>query len=199
MQGQSWQAVCVRQIGCSLLVVAIAFDWVARPGSAQGESVIAPMVTLADGSKTQKGAKEQDGKWVLPDGTITYHIRSNGGLDWYTYSGFKRYNDVGGCAACHGPSAHGSNYGPELVNALKTMNYARFVDMVAQGHVGKKPKGDFVMPDLGSNKSVMCYIDDIYAYLRARSQGALSAVRPDAKLRDPKPEQAKAFEKKCLE
>jgi len=198
VQGQSGQAVRVRQLGFSFLSAAIALEGAAVLGKAEAAPEVAPMVTLGDGSKTQEGAKEQEGKWVLPDGAITYHVKANGGLDWYTYSGFKRYNDLGGCAACHGPSAHGSNYGPELVNALRTMDYARFVDMVAQ-HVRKKPKGDFVMPDLGSNKSVMCYIGDIYTYLRARSQGALSAMRPVSRLQAPKPEQAKAFETKCLE
>jgi methanol metabolism-related c-type cytochrome len=194
----SKQAARLRQIGYSLLVL-IAFCGPRLSAKSEAAPEIAPMVTLADGSKTQDGAKEQDGKWMLPDGTITYHVKPNGGLDWYTHSGFNRYNDVGGCAACHGPSAHGSNYGPELVNALKTMDYSAFVDMVARGHLRKQAETEFVMPDLGSNKGVMCHIEDIYAYLRARSQGAVSARRPDGRLRDPKPEQAKVFEKKCLE
>lgn len=75
MQGQSGHAECVRRIGLSVLAGAIILDWAARPERAEAAPEIAPMVTLADGSKAQEGAKEQDGKWVLPDGTITYHVK----------------------------------------------------------------------------------------------------------------------------
>jgi len=44
----------------------------------------------------------------------------------------------------------------------------------------------------------MCFIEDIYAYLRARSQGAVNEFRPNARTRDPKPEQAKVYEKECF-
>jgi hypothetical protein len=55
------------------------------------------------------------------------------------------------------------------------------------------------MPALGDNKNVMCYIEDIYVYLRARSQDAVGVYRPNARTRDPKPEQAKIYEKECFE
>jgi hypothetical protein len=31
------------------------------------------------------------------------------------------------------------------------------------------------MPAFGTNPNVMCYLDDIYAYLRARSDGVIGA------------------------
>ena len=34
------------------------------------------------------------------------------------------------------------------------------------------------MPSFGENKNVMCYINPIYIYLRARSDGALGRERP---------------------
>jgi len=135
---------------------------------------------------------------VLPDGTITYRVKKDGGLDWYTYSGFKRYHDVGGCTQCHDPAGMGSTYAPELVKSLKNMDYATFLDIVASGRVVKKGGGESVMPALGENKNVMCYIEDIYAYLRGRSQGAVNEFRPNARARDPKPEQAKVYEKECF-
>jgi hypothetical protein len=36
----------------------------------------------------------------------------------------------------------------------------------------------FVMPALGVNPNVVCYLDDIYAYLKARSDGAIGRGRP---------------------
>jgi len=44
---------------------------------------------------------------------------------------------------------------------------------------------DSVMPFFGKNKNVACYFDDIYVYLRARSNGAVGRGRP-AK-HEPKP------------
>jgi methanol metabolism-related c-type cytochrome len=156
------------------------------------------MVTLPDGSKTQEGAKDEDGKWVLPDGTITYHVKKDGGLDWYAYSGFKRYHDVGGCTQCHGPAGKGSTFGPALVESLKNMDYATFLDIVAKGRIRKQGDAESVMPPLGDNKNVMCFIEDIYAYLRGRAQGAVNESRPSARARDPKPEQAKVYDKECF-
>ncbi len=157
------------------------------------------MVTLPDGSKTQEGATEANGKWVLPDGTISYRVKKDGGLDWYTYSGFKRYHDVGGCQQCHGPAGQGSTYAPALVDSLETMDFATFLGIVASGRIRMQGDTEYVMPALGDNKNVMCYIEDIYAYLRARSQDAVGVYRPNARVRDPKPEQAKVYEKECFQ
>ncbi len=187
------------RISFSLFVAAIAFGGLSLSARAEDLPEIPPMVMLPDGSKTQKGAKDEDGKWVLPDGTISYHVKKDGGLDWYTYSGFKRYHDAGGCTQCHGPAGKGSTFGPELVEWLKNKDYATFQDIVADGRIIRKPGGGkSVMPALRGNKNVMCFLEDIYAYLRGRSQGAMNELRPSARARDPKPEQAKVFENECF-
>jgi hypothetical protein len=53
-----------------------------------------------------------------------------------------------------------------------------------------------VMPAFGNNPNVMCYVDDLYVYLRARGQGELPRGRP-AK-RAEKPEAATQEEQACL-
>ncbi len=188
----------MRQISFSLLVAAIAFGGLNLSARAEDSPEIPPVVTLPDGSKTQKGAKDEEGKWVLPDGTITYRVKKDGGLDWYAYSGFKRYHDVGGCTQCHGPAGKGSTFGPALVKSLKKLDYATFLDIVAKGRIRKQGDTESVMPALGDNKNIMCYIEDIYAYLKGRAQGAVNEFRPNARTRDPKPEQAKIYEKECF-
>jgi len=85
----------------------------------------------------------------------------------------------------------GSTFGPELVEWLKNKDYATFLDIVTKGQTR-------AMPALRDNKNVMCFIEDIYAYLRARSQGAVNEFRPNTRTRDPKPEQAKVYEKECF-
>jgi len=151
-----------------------------------------PPVTLPDGSKTQEGAENKDGKWVLPDGSPTYHINADNSVDWYSYSGFRRYHDAGGCTQCHGPEGVGSTYGPALVNSLKTMSYERFVEIVTHGI----EKETSVMPAFDGNNNVMCYLDDIYIYLKARSDDVLPRGRPPG--RDEKPQAARDHDKACF-
>lgn len=158
-----------------------------------------PLVSLPDGSKTQQGAVDKDGKWTLPDGTPTYKITMTPDgkyekYDWYTYSGFRRYHSE--CHVCHGPEGEGSTYAPALVNSLKTMSYGDFLGTVASGRVRNEAGTEFIMPALGDNKNVMCYIDDIYIYLKARADGAVPRGRPPG--RDDKPQQAVAYDKQCL-
>ena len=42
-----------------------------------------------------------------------------------------------------------------------------------------------VMPSFGADRNVMCYFDDIYVYLRARSDGKLGGGRPEKHLDKP--------------
>ncbi|MGH6829841.1 MAG: c-type cytochrome, methanol metabolism-related, partial [Methylocella sp.] len=53
-----------------------------------------------------------------------------------------------------------------------------------------------VMPAFGDNKNVMCYIDDIYVYLRARSVDALGRDKPEK--HEAKPPSAAEAEHACL-
>lgn len=163
----------------------------AVPAQANGPE----MVTLEDGSKTQKGAKPEDGKWMTPDGDPTYHVKPDGIIDWYAYSGFRRYHSE--CHVCHGPEGEGSTYAPALKESLKTMSYGDFVGVVASGRIVHMPGGgESVMPALGDNKNVMCYIDDIYVYLKGRADGAIGRGRPAG--RDEKPAAAKEYDKACF-
>ena len=154
-------------------------------------------VTLSDGSVTQEGSKDDSGKWSLPDGTPTYRLTMKDGkvekLDWYAYSGFRRYHSE--CHVCHVPAAEGSTYAPALVTSLKTLTYGDFLATVASGKIENRGGTEFVMPALGDNKNVMCYIDDIYIYLKARADGALPRGRPPG--RDDKPQAAVDSDKAC--
>jgi hypothetical protein len=67
---------------------------------------------------------------------------------------------------------------------------------VAGGKRDVSASSDLVMPAFGTDKNVMCFIDDIYIYLRARANGALGRGRP-AKHAD-KPEAAKSWENTCM-
>ena len=90
----------------------------------------------------------------------------------------------------------GSSYAPNLTNSLKTLSYNDFLGTVAAGKKVVNASQDLVMPSFGLDKNVMCYIDDIYVYLRARSNGALGRDRP-AKHAD-KPEAFAKWEDSCM-
>jgi methanol metabolism-related c-type cytochrome len=158
------------------------------------------MVTLDDGCLSQEGATLEDGKWVLPDGTPTFHVCKGDGklvVDWYTYNGFRRYHDA--CHVCHGPAGKGSTFAPALAESLKTLSYGDFLGVVASGRERKTASGQVsVMPAWGDNPNVMCYIDDLYLYLKARAEGALGPVQLGGRNRDKKPQAARDYDKSCF-
>ena len=138
--------------------------------------------------------KQEDGKYFDKNGDPTYNIQKDGTVDWYTYSGFRRYHSE--CHVCHGPDGEGSSYAPALADSLKTMSYGKFLEIVATGIKQVNAAENLVMPSFGNNKNVVCYIDDIYIYLKARADGVLPRGRP-AK-HEPKPETAKSYEESCM-
>lgn len=151
----------------------------------------------------QEGKKWEGGRWVLPDGSPTFNIERGTEntdvvkkVDWMTYSGWRRYHAE--CHVCHGPNAEGSTYAPALKDSLKTMDYAKFLQIVASGQVRDVGGTKFIMPALGDNKNVMCYVDDLYVYLRARATDALPGGRISADQRAEKPQEAVVAEKACL-
>ena len=131
---------------------------------------------IADGSGDPTAVKDEDGKYFDKEGNPTYKIGADGTVDWYTYSGFRRYHSD--CHVCHGPDGEGSSYAPALSNSLKTQNYNDFLGVVASGRKNVSTAQENVMPAFGDNHNVMCYIDDIFVYLRARANNAVPRGRP---------------------
>jgi methanol metabolism-related c-type cytochrome len=126
-----------------------------------------------------KAVRNEDGKYYDKDDNPTYNVQPDGTVDWFTYSGFREYHSD--CHVCHGPDALGSTYAPALKDSLKTMDYAKFMDTVVNGKKEVNTAAQKVMPSFGTNKNVMCRIDDLYIYLRARSDDAIPRGRPQKK------------------
>jgi len=131
---------------------------------------------MADGSGDPKAVKNEGGKYLDKDGTPTFNVGSDGKVDWYTYSGFRRYHSD--CHVCHGPDGEGSTYAPALKDSLKSISYSDFVGVVASGRKNVNSSSENVMPAFGTNPNVMCYLDDIFIYLRARANDAVPRGRP---------------------
>lgn len=150
---------------------------------------------VTDGSGDPAAVKSDDGKWADKDGNPTFKIQSDGTVDWYTNVGFLRYSSE--CLRCHGPDGMGSTYAPALTNSMKHVSYTDFYGIVAGGKKDVSASQDLVMPAMGTNKNVMCFIDAIYVYLRARSDGAIGRGRPDKVA--PKPNSYSKAEDQCMD
>ncbi|MDB5559751.1 MAG: putative cytochrome c protein [Enterovirga sp.] len=166
----------------------------ARASLAAVAAAIAGMLVCTAHAEPKKPARSEDGKYFDKDDVPTYNISEGGKVDWYTYSGYRRYHAE--CHVCHGPDVMGSRYAPALVDSAKNLTYQQFTEIVVQGRQNVTASAHNVMPSFGTNMNVMCYLDDIYVYLRARADGALGRVRPNE--REQKPEAAVAAEKSCI-
>jgi len=158
----------------ALLVAAV----LVLPGTVQAQQPPAPADAPAAAAAAPAVAKTKDdlGKYTLEDGTPTYNVAPDGTIDWYAYSGYRRYHAE--CHVCHGPDGMGSSYAPALAESLKNMTYEQFMEIVVNGKQEVNSSQNQVMPAFGENKNVMCYMDDLYIYLKARADGAISRVRP---------------------
>ena len=147
----------------------------------------------ADGSGDPAVVSSDDGKYADKGGNPTYKIGEDGTVDWYTFSGFRRYHSD--CHVCHGPNGEGSSYAPALANSLKTLSYVDFNNIVTNGRNHVDAANNKVMPSFATNVNVMCYLDDIYVYLRARANDAIPGGRPPK--HEDKSQAAKDAEASC--
>ena len=122
--------------------------------------VVAGMVTAAPAADEQKPYVVKDGK-----------------VDQHTYNGWRRYTES--CLRCHGPDGAGSSYGPALTESLKSMSEDDFKDVVVNGRKNVNTASENVMPPFGEAEDVVTYLDDIYGYLKARSDGVVGRGRPE--------------------
>jgi methanol metabolism-related c-type cytochrome len=140
--------------------------------------------------------KKEDGKYVDEDGNPTYYVNKDGVWDWYTFSGNRRYHSE--CHVCHGPYGLGSSYAPSLADALKTMSYDKFQEIVINGQRNKFRQTNSIMPALGENKNVYCFLDDIYIYLKARASGELKPILPRSMKKGKRPEESREYQNDCM-
>ncbi len=134
-------------------------------GLAAAAGLIASAAALATGAARAAGADEK------PPYTI-----ENGHIDRATFRGYLYYGDA--CLRCHGPDGAGSSYAPSLVDSLKRLSKQTFEETVINGRMNVGTANDKVMPSFGTNVDVVEHLEEIYAYLKARSDGAIGRGRP---------------------
>jgi len=100
----------------------------------------------------------------------------DGKVDKKTFNGWRRYTES--CMRCHGPDGAGSSFGPDLVDSVKHTTQDEFNEVVVNGRTNVNAANTNVMPPFGEVEDVVLYLDDIWAYLKARSDGVLGRGRP---------------------
>jgi mono/diheme cytochrome c family protein len=103
-----------------------------------------------------------------PSGSALYKVVDGTKVDPGTLEGFRTWR-AAACSRCHGANQEGL-VGPSLINSLKTLSKQDFVTTVTNGRLEKG------MPSFKESKMVMENIDHLYAYLKGRSDGAITAA-----------------------
>ncbi len=93
----------------------------------------------------------------------TYTVVGGNRVDKATLSGFKVWR-AAACNRCHCANQEGM-VGPSLITSLKTLSREEFKRTVTDG---RNEKG---MPSFKENSQLMDNIDNLYRYLKGRSNG----------------------------
>jgi mono/diheme cytochrome c family protein len=90
-------------------------------------------------------------------------------VDENTMKGFRTWR-AAACDRCHGANQEGL-VGPSLLNSMKTLTKEEFVKVVRDGRLDKG------MQSFGTSPQVMENMDQLYAYLKGRSDGVIKRAR----------------------
>lgn len=90
-------------------------------------------------------------------------------VDAETMKGFRTWR-AAACDRCHGANQEGM-VGPSLIASLKTLTKEEFVKVVRDGRLEKG------MQSFGTSPQVMENMSQLYAYLKGRSDGAITRAK----------------------
>jgi mono/diheme cytochrome c family protein len=97
----------------------------------------------------------------------------NGKVDAKTLQGWQTWR-AAGCQRCHDDTGRSVAMGPSLVESLKKLSRSDFKSTVMKGRMDKG------MPAFGDDPQVADHLEALYAYLKARSDGAIPPGKPTA-------------------
>jgi len=105
-------------------------------------------------------------------GAKPYTVVDGYKVDANTLQGFRTWRSAA-CDRCHGANQEGL-VGPSLITSLKTLTKDEFVQTVTKGRPNTQ------MVSFAGNAEVMKNLDQLYAYLKGRSDGAITKARVEA-------------------
>ena len=98
--------------------------------------------------------------------TPPYKVSAGNKVDAHTLSGWRTWRALA-CERCHGAQQEGA-VGPALTASMKGLSKEDFKKTVLQGRIDKG------MPNFDDSQQVVDNIDNLYAYLKGRSDGAIA-------------------------
>jgi len=113
-----------------------------------------------------------NGQSTAPQAAATgplYKVVDGYKVDSETMKGFRTWR-AAACDRCHGANQEGL-VGPSLVNSLKTLTKEEFIVTVRDGRLQKG------MQSFGTSPQVMENMNQLYAYLKGRSDGAITRAK----------------------
>jgi len=109
---------------------------------------------------------------AMADDPPLYKVTDGYKVDAETMKGFRTWR-AAACDRCHGANQEGL-VGPSLLVSLKTLTKEEFVKTVRDGRLEKG------MQSFKTSEMVMGNIDHLYAYLKGRSDGAITRAKVEA-------------------
>jgi mono/diheme cytochrome c family protein len=101
--------------------------------------------------------------------TPLYTVVEGYKVDAETMKGFRAWR-AAACDRCHGANQEGM-VGPSLITSMKTLTKEEFVKTVRDGRLEKG------MQSFGTSPQVMDNMNQLYAYLKGRSDGAITRAK----------------------
>jgi mono/diheme cytochrome c family protein len=109
---------------------------------------------------------------AVPDDKVQtdlYTVVDGYKVDAATMQGFRTWR-AAACDRCHGANQEGM-VGPSLIESMKVLGPEEFKKTVMGGRLEKG------MPSFNASKMVMENLDNLYAYLKGRSDGAITRAK----------------------
>ncbi len=103
------------------------------------------------------------------DAAPLYKVVDGYKVDAETMKGFRTWR-AAACDRCHGANQEGL-VGPSLITSLKTLTKEEFVTVVTKGRLEKG------MQSFGNSPQVVDNMNQLYAYLKGRSDGAITRAK----------------------
>lgn len=106
---------------------------------------------------------------TIADDSPLYTVVDGDKVDAKTFAGWKTWRAMA-CERCHGAKQEGL-VGPSLIDSMKKLSKDEFKKTVLEGRPGT------AMAPFNEAKTVVDNIDNLYAFLKGRSDGAIQPGR----------------------
>jgi hypothetical protein len=140
------------------------------PATTQAAPAAQPATTAPAPAEASKAVPVAPSPAATPAAAVggdspLYVVKDGNHVDKKTMQGWRTWRAMA-CERCHGANQEGL-VGPSLNDGLKTMSRDDFNKCVLDGRVDKG------MPNFGGVQSVVDNLDNLYAFLKGRSDGAI--------------------------